>query len=162
MKTIYRSFLSLLLATSLQAGSLFQQGNVSVGVNAGSGSVHVGVSKDYFVIGVRGDFFIYDNLSVGIGVSSWLGDDPTITEVTLPVTYYFDTNMRFYPYLGGFYRYSYYSGDYNDLSYTSVGGRAGISYSSGRGYAGVGVIGEYNVDTGESRFDPEMFVGIMF
>ncbi len=148
--------------TLLQAGSLFQQGNLSLGVNAGSGNVHVGVSKDYFVVGVRGDFFVYDNLSIGIGVSSWLGNDPTITEVSVPVTYYFHTNMRFYPYFGGFYRYSYYSGDYNDLSYSSVGGRAGISYSTGRGYAGIGIVTEYNIETGENRTDPEVFAGIMF
>jgi len=152
-----------IIVTLLQADDvLFKQGSKSIGINTGTGNLDIGVTKNYYILGVKGDYFVYDNLSVGIGISVWLGNDPTLIEVNVPVTYYFETDWSIYPYLGLFYKYSFYNGDYVDLSYNSIGARAGISYKIRKGYIGVGVVTEYNIDIGENYINPEIFAGIVF
>lgn len=137
-------FLLLTLLFSLLQADLFVQGNKTVGISLGSGSVNYGWprgSEYYTILGVSGDYFIVDDLSVGLAYRHWFGT-PSIDEVTLPVTYYLplDANMR--PYAGLFYRRVFMGSGYDDGDV--YGGRAGVTIKvSPRSYLGVGWVQEY-------------------
>jgi len=79
------------------------------------------------------------------------------------MTYYIPTGSRFRPYVGAFYRYTYFSN--NVESYNSAGGRAGLAITFTNGYVGFGWAEEYRFDT--TPFDktsghPEVIVGFSF
>ncbi len=165
----------LVLLSSLTFANQFGEGNKAIGITLGSGSVtlnetnHFGTIiktnvEDYYILGVNAEFFVLENLSVGLGLRSWFGGDPTLYQGTIPVTYYIPTNSRFRPYLGAFYRYTYVSGDYEN--YSSAGGRAGLAITYQSGYIGLGWVQEYYLD-GDSLNDstsgyPEMIIGFSF
>ena len=161
--------------SALNAGALFHKGALSLGLGLGSGSVNysglsLSATSDYLVFGVGADYFVLDDLSVGFGVTSWFGDDPTIVQLSLPVTYYIDTKSKIHPYIGTFYRYTDYIGDvkymngitYNVESSDAVGVRIGIAYRVGFGYAGVGYVSEKNLDSKHVSGYPEFRIGFIF
>jgi hypothetical protein len=117
------------------------------------------------ILGVNADFFVAENLSIGLGYRGWFGGDPTINQGTIPVTYYIPTNSKFRPYLGAFYRYTYIADDRFD-NYSSVGGRAGLAITFQNGYVGFGWAQEYYLDS-DSQSDsssgyPEVVLGFSF
>ncbi|MCJ7765931.1 MAG: hypothetical protein MUP09_08340 [Thiovulaceae bacterium] len=160
----------LALLVSLSAADTFVAGSKSIGVTAGTGSVSYSSGtgtnvENYFVVGVRGDYFVRDNLSVGVGFRSWTGGTPTLQQVTLPVTYYMPTQTRYRPYLGAFYRYTYVGSDRYD-NYSSIGARAGVAILFENGYAGFGWAQEVylnrdNVSSNSSGY-PEAVIGFSF
>ncbi len=165
-------FLLLFAVSSLAFADPFAKGNKSVGITVGSGSVSysggtlVGSSvENYFIVGVNADFFVAENLAVGLGYRGWFGGTPTINQATVPVTYYIPTNSKFRPYAGAFYRYTYISDDQYD-NYSSVGGRAGVAILFQNGYAGFGWVQEYRVDSDNQSDDtsgyPEAVIGFSF
>jgi hypothetical protein len=103
---------------------------------------------------------VLDDLSVGLGIHAWVGEDPTLVQYTIPVTYYINTKTKIHPYFGGFYRYSDYSGNYQ--SYSSVGAKAGVAYRVGSGYAGMGYVYEKNLENDVNSGYPEFILGIVF
>ncbi|MCJ7765558.1 MAG: hypothetical protein MUP09_06410 [Thiovulaceae bacterium] len=160
----------LALLGSLSCADTFVAGSKSIGVTAGTGSVSYSSgagtnAENYFVVGVRGDYFVRDNLSVGVGFRSWTGGTPTLQQVTLPVTYYMPTQTRYRPYLGAFYRYTYVGSDRYE-NYSSIGARAGVAILFENGYAGFGWAQEVylkreNVSSNSSGY-PEAVIGFSF
>lgn len=150
----------------------FGVGTKSVGITLGSGSVTysggtlAGSNTEYYYIfGANADFFVAENLSVGLGYRGWFGASPRIHQATLPVTYYIPTNSKFRPYAGAFYRYTYISdAQYSD--YSSVGGRAGVAILFHNGYAGFGWVQEYYLESDNRSNDtsgyPEAVIGFSF
>ncbi len=129
----------LLLTTLLQADLLFTAGQKNFGFSLGSSS---GFGNDYTVAGANLNYFIQDNLSVGIGYLGYFGDDPKIHQFTVPVTYYYPISITNYPYAGLFYRHTSISDDYED--YDVYGVRVGMAVRIGpKSYISVGWVEEY-------------------
>jgi len=89
-----------------------------------------GVSQDgdYTVLGANVNYYVIDNLSVGAGFTTWIGDEPSINRLTVPVTYYVPLESSIRPYVGLFGSYTFV-GDDGDISYdnySSFGARAGV------------------------------------
>ena len=163
-------FVTLVILSSLAFANPFGAGNRAVGITLGSGSVSYSIGplstvENYYILGVNADFFVAENLSVGLGYRGWFGGDPTINQGTIPVTYYIPTNSKFRPYVGAFYRYTYIADDRYD-NYSSAGGRAGLAITFQNGYVGLGWAQEYYLDS-DSRSDsssgyPEVVIGFSF
>ncbi len=162
---------SLLLCASLSFGDvLFHKESVSLGVAVGSGSIDFGDdTQNYFIAGASGDYFIFDDFSIGLGILHWMGDDPTLTEYTISLTYYMNIGKDVFPYGGVFYRYNDYRGGYSfggmsiePDDYNSVGFKVGAAYKVSFGYLGLGMVNEYNVDDSENTVYPEFVIGIVF
>ena len=164
----------LVLLSSLAFANPFGAGNKSIGITVGSGSVSYTTTglittttyvENYFIVGVNADYFVFENLAVGLGYRGWFGGTPTINQGTVPVTYYIPTNSKFRPYAGAFYRYTYIADDQYD-NYSSAGGRLGMAILFRNGYAGFGWVHEVYLDD-NSRSDnssgyPEAIIGFSF
>ena len=160
------------LLSGLLLANPFAAGNKGIGITVGTGSVTYssgpwGLSssvENYYIVGLSGEFFVVDNLSLGLGYRGWFGGTPTINQATIPLTYYVPTGSKFRPYLGAFYRYTYISDDNYD-NYSSAGGRAGLAILFQNGYAGFGWVQEVYLDrnSGDSSFGyPEVTIGFSF
>lgn len=138
-------FIFIIFFTSINADT-FSQGSIGVGIIAGGGSLNTNSgTKNYNVIGVNADYFIADSLSVGLGYTGWFGNSPSISQFTVPISYYIPLNEKFTPYIGAFYRYTYMGRPYND--YSSYGVKAGVAMKiSRRAYLGAGWTEEYYGD----------------
>ena len=79
-----------------------------------------------------------------MSLENWSGADPGITNYSPFVQYVIYQASVVQPYVGMFYRHSSVSGQ---PSFDSVGGRAGIYYSSGaNAYLGIGMVYESYLD----------------
>jgi len=127
-------------------------------------SFNISQDNDYTVVGAQVNYYMVDNLSAGVGVTTWLGDKPSITSFTLPVTYYMPLESSIRPYVGLFARYTLVSGDYDN--YSSFGGRAGLvldvspSTYTYAGWVQVKHNGDNLIDSSEGY--PEFGFGISF
>lgn len=135
----------LLLASSLYADA-FDKGNVGIGIIVGSGSITSNnEQKNYTIFGANVNYFIENGLSLGVSYTSWTGNSPSINEFAFPLTYYFDFDDTYRPYLGIFYKYTSIGSPYSN--YSSYGGRAGLTAKiSKNAYIGAGVVQEYYSD----------------
>ena len=146
-------------ALVLHAG-VFDKGQKNVALTVGSGS---GYNSSYTIVGLSASYYAIGGLSVGLGYRGWFGGSPTLNEIDLPVTYFIPLQSRIRPYIGGFYRHTFVSGDYED--YDTFGGRAGISLVQGNGYISAGWVQEwYSRDSGgdSGRGYPEISAGMSF
>lgn len=165
-------FMILILAMSLQADvslykSLFSQGSTSLGLKFGGASIG---DEDYTIFGISGNYFIIDNLSVGIGYEKWFSGDPNIQKVTLESTYFIPASEKVRPYLGVFGRRIFMSGsdrlgrDYDDVS--SYGYRAGVAFVQNNLVLSTGIVQE-KYDSTQRFFDDtdtyaEVTIGVAF
>mgnify|MGYP000636670315 CR=1 FL=1 len=99
-------FMVLILAMSLEADvsvykSLFSQGSTSVGIRLGGASIG---DENYTIFGISGNYFVIDNLSIGLGYEKWFSGDPSIQKATLESTYFLPASEKIRPYLGIFGR----------------------------------------------------------
>ena len=139
--------LSLFLIGTLVQADPFSKGNLGLGVVLGSGSITIekrfsSEVQNYTILGVSTDYFIYDNLSVGIGYRGWFGGEPTLNQFTIPVTYYAPLSEKFRPYIGVFGRQTLVNSDIYD-DYSSYGAKIGVAYLfSPRAYLGFGWVTE--------------------
>lgn len=118
---------------SVVNADLFEKGDSAFGVVVGSG---YSGDESYMILGVSGDYFVINGLSVGLGYRGWFGGDPTQNQLTVSTNYYIPLNQKFRPYLGAFFRETFIE-DYDDRS--SYGGRAGLAVTmSGNTYISVG------------------------
>lgn len=114
--------LSLVASTVLiYAEGAFSLGHKHFGFN-------ISQDGDYTVVGGNINSYVVDNLSVGVGITAWLGDKPTSTSLTVPVTYYMPLPSPIRPYVGVFASYTFVGddGEYKYDDYSSVGGRVGV------------------------------------
>ncbi|QOP46405.1 hypothetical protein [Sulfurimonas paralvinellae] len=158
MKKIFILCVALI---SLANADIFLRGNKNIGASIGAGRAY---NQNYTVAGVYGNYFIADNLSVGVGYRAWMGGTPSMQELQLEGTYYLPLNRKFHPYIGVFGRNTFVS-SYKD--YQSYGARAGLAITTSKNsYVGLGYIIEYYSDCnrlGEcSNSYPEVVVGLSF
>jgi len=113
--------LVFLFLSTLSHADFFEKGNSSVGVVLGAGSSN---GESYSVVGISGDYFVLNGLSIGVGYRGWFGIDPTLNQLTVSTNYYIPLAKKFHPYIGGFVRETFVSG-YED--YESYGARGGLA-----------------------------------
>lgn len=131
-----------LLLASLHA-EVFEKGDVTLGILVGGGSI---TSKDgekqYTLLGANVDYFFVNDLSLGFGYTQWVGSNPSISQVTIPLNYYYPTGENWRPYAGTFYRHTTMGGDFKDFN--SYGIKAGaVVKIAQKAYLGAGWIQEY-------------------
>jgi hypothetical protein len=142
----------LLLCSTLPADAgvgsdPFIDGSMRLSVVVGNGHAF---DQSYLIIGVGFGYFVAKDLELGLDAESWSGADPSITKISPAVRYVVPTNGAIRPYIGAFYRWTMIE-NLNDLS--SLGGRAGIYFLSGRGsYFGAGVVYEKYLSCDESVY----------
>jgi hypothetical protein len=138
----------------------FAQGRKRLGFFGGAGST---LGQTYAIIGGGFGYFVADGLEVGASFEGWILQDPTIWKLTPEVRYTVWQSPRFQPYVGAFWRRTFVGDPFDDVS--SWGGRGGLVYRSGKGYAGVGMVYErFDGDLGEDQdtWYPEFSFALYF
>lgn len=156
-------------AASVGTGGLstaFSKDSTSIGVVVGSGSAF---NDDYLILGVGAGYYLAKGLEIGIDAQHWFFGDPSITKISPKLTYVFTQPKTIKPYLGAFYRRTFY-GDYNGRSIddeNSYGYRAGAYLSTKNNiHIGGGIVYEKYMDC-NPLFDcsttyPEMIITVGF
>jgi hypothetical protein len=115
----------------------FRAGQISLGLSIGFQAT---ADQAWFVPGVGIGYFLVNGLQVRVDTDFWIGD-PFIATPSPGLEYVFWMLPVVNPYLGGFYRHYFVSGDYLDAD--SVGARGGLYIlTGGRSYFGGGVVYE--------------------
>lgn len=116
----------IILSLAVSTSFMYAEGTFSVGHK--HFSLNISQDGDYTVLGGNINTYVVDNLSVGAGITAWLGDKPTITSLTVPVTYYMPLPAPIRPYVGVFASYTFVGDDgaVKYENYSSYGGRVGI------------------------------------
>ena len=124
----------------------FSKNSTSLGAVLGSGSAF---NDDYIILGASAGYYLIKGLEFGIDVQYWLSGNPSITKVSPKISYVFTQPKVVKPYLGVFYRRTFY-GDYNGKSIddeNSYGYRAGAYFTTNnRVSIGGGVVYEEFTD----------------
>ena len=114
----------LLLSTGRarsQAGSvLFQQGSTRLSVGGGYGTFN---DHGYGIVGLGAGYYVMNGLEAGMDGEAWLGAKPHIYTISPRLTYVLYQGEQWKPYIGGFYKRTFYD-TLADLN--SAGARAGI------------------------------------
>jgi hypothetical protein len=132
-RVIKKLILALMLLGSFVSADIFEKGRSNVGVSLGAGSSY---GNTYTLVGVSGNYFLVNNLALGMAYRGWFGASPTQNELSLGANYYLPISEKFRPYLGAFARETFIS-DHDDFS--SYGARAGVAITmSSNSYVSVG------------------------
>jgi len=151
-----------LMLSSVCSADFFEKGRSSVGIVLGAGSSN---SESYTVIGVSGDYFILNGLSVGAGYRGWFGVDPVLNQLTFTSSYYIPIHYKFRPYIGAFLRETFVK---SEDDYESYGARAGVSMAvSKNAYASFGWVAERFSDCDSDTYEctnsyPEVMFSLAF
>jgi len=130
---VIRNFLlSLLLLSSAVNADIFSKDRASFGVSLGAGYSY---SKSYTLVGLSGDYFVVDNLNVGVSYRGWFGATPMQNELSLSTNYFIPLSQKFRPYIGAFIRETFVEGYTN---YESYGARGGVAMVNKNSYVSVG------------------------
>ncbi|MCH9741302.1 MAG: hypothetical protein K0U38_10780 [Epsilonproteobacteria bacterium] len=154
----------LLSASTIHAAGMFSIGHKNFGFSISQDSAY---GNSYTVMGASANYFLVDNISTGLAYQTWLGDEPSINQITVPVTYHIPLNSTYRPYIGAFYSHTFMGDDgvheYND--YDSYGGRVGLTMqTSSNSYVSFGWVQEVYDDgvNSESRGYPQVSGGFSF
>ena len=135
-------------AYAADVAGAFGQGRTHVVVSGGTGSAF---NQNYLVLGLGASYYLIDGLNVGLLAESWSGNDPHFYTITPSVQYVFFQVPRVKPYVGAFYRRTFYSSNLPAID--SVGGRAGAYLAVGRNaYVGLGAVYESYLDCNSSVY----------
>ena len=140
--------------------TLFSKGQKNFGFGVGSSS---GYGSDYTVVSASFNYFVQNNISMGIGYQGWFGGDPKISDISIPITYYLPLNQQYHPYVGAIYRHTFIEEPYED--YNVYGGRIGIAMTMGNNaYMQVGWVQEHRTQGDQSQDEgyPEVSMGFLF
>ncbi len=153
--------LTLFLTLSPLYADVFSQGQKHIGITISSGSSY---NSTYTIVGVKANYFIVNNLSMGLEYRGWFGGTPTLHELSIPLTYHAPLHPVYRPYAGAFYRHSFVASPYRD--YDVYGFRVGMSMKLSAGsYSTFGWVQEYYPQSsgdGTSRGYPEISIGLSF
>ena len=153
--------------TDDQAGqdsyAYFQRGRIELIAGGGYGSFN---NSNYLILLLGGGYYLRDGLSLGLTGEAWVGSQPQFYDVSPQIRYVFlDLPWRFKPYLGTFYRRTFYTHEFGPLD--SAGGRTGLVFPlSPRAYLTGGAVYEHyfncnkNVYTSCDEVYPE--IGLEF
>jgi hypothetical protein len=147
-------------------GTAFSKNSTSVGVVLGSGSAF---NDNYVILGLGLGYYVVKGLELGIDLQHWFSGEPSITKVSPQIRYVFTQPKVIKPYIGAFYRRTYY-GSYRGIDLDdqdSYGYRAGAYFSTdNRVYIGGGVVYEEYKDcslfTDCSSTYPEILFTVSF
>ena len=117
---------SMLPARAADVAGIFDQGSTQLSLMAGSGSAF---NNNYLILGAGASYYVLDGVGIGLSYENWSGSSPGINRISPSVQYVFDRTSTWQPYVGGFYRHAFISGQPN---IDSVGVRAGVYFASGR------------------------------
>lgn len=156
-------------AGSLGTGGLstaFSKNATSVSAVIGSGKAF---NDEYVILGAGAGYYVTNGLELGIDAQYWLSGSPSITKITPKLTYVFTQPKVIRPYVGAFYRRTFY-GDYKGISIeeqNSYGYRAGAYFSASNNvYIGAGFVHEEFSDCNKlsdcSSTYPEMTFAVSF
>ena len=166
MKKKLLFLLTLLISLSAYSSRTYADGMFSVGhknfsFNVGSGSAY---GNRYTILGANVNYFVMENLSLGVGYTGWFGDAPKINKISIPVTYFLPVGETIRPYIGAVYRHTFIDKPYED--YNAYGGRVGVAISSGGGsFLRIGWVHEYyDAGDGDDKSEgyPEVSGGYSF
>lgn len=155
------------VAVAVSAGTggvstAFSKNSTSVGVVLGSGSAF---NDNYVILGLGVGYYVVRGLELGIDLQHWVSGDPSITKVSPQIRYVFTQPEVVKPYIGAFYRRTYY-GSYNGIDLDdqdSYGYRAGAYFSTdNRVYIGGGVVYEEYKDCISSTDCSSTYPEILF
>ena len=156
-----KTILMLLATSTIYAGGVFSVGSKNVNVIA---STDNSFGNNYTVLGVNANYFVLDNLSLGVSYQAYLGGTPNISQITVPVTYYVPLKgLPIHPYIGAFYTKTFIEDPYDD--YNLYGGRIGLSIRTSRSsYISAGWVQEIDSSSNNisKRGYPEVSAGISF
>jgi len=162
---IFLGLINTASAASVGTGGIstaFSKNSTSVGVVLGSGSAF---NDNYVILGVGVGYYVVRGLEIGIDVQHWFSGDPSITKVSPKITYVFTQPKVIKPYVGAFYRRTYF-GDFNGISIDdqdSFGYRAGAYFSTdNRLYIGGGIVYEEYKDCDPSYDCSTTYPEILF
>lgn len=137
---------ALLLGTGIQAGWAdlgagttlpISEGKMRLSINAGYSSVN---SKNYLVAGLGAGYFLFEGMETSLDGQAWIGERPHIYELSPGLRYTLSGLGSYNPYLGGFYRRTFYD---DRKGMDSAGARAGVSIPLGsHTYMSAGVVYE--------------------
>lgn len=145
----------------------FSKNSTSVGVILGSGTAF---NDNYIILGGSIGYYVVRGLELGVDVQHWFSGDPSITKVSPQIKYVFTQPKVVKPYVGAFYRRTYFGSFSNGESLDdqdSFGYRAGAFFSTNnRVYIGGGIVYEQykNCDKFEdcSTTYPEIIFTVSF
>lgn len=157
------------VAASVGTGGVstaFSKNSTSVGVVLGSGSAF---NDNYVILGLGVGYYVARGLEIGIDLQHWFSGEPSITKVSPQIRYVFTQPKIVKPYVGAFYRRTYY-GSYKGIDLDdqdSYGYRVGAYFSTdNRVYIGGGVVYEEYKDcissTDCSTTYPEILFTVSF
>ena len=136
-------------ARAADVAGLFARGRTGFIISGGTGYAF---NQSYFVLGLGLNYYVIDGLNVGLSAESWTGNDPHFYKVTPSVQYVFYQIPTVKPYIGAFYRRTYFSSNLPDIN--SAGGRAGVYIAAGRNaYIGGGVVYESYLDCNKTTYN---------
>ncbi|MBU0719860.1 hypothetical protein KJ877_00815 [bacterium] len=140
---MWKILAALILFASVSGAQIYDKGNMGLGIIIGGGSLEVdNKTQNYTIAGASVDYFVIDNMSVGIGYMSWFGASPSLNQITVPVHYYLPLDEKYRPYFGAFIRETLLESPYE--SYESYGLKMGIAIKlSQKVFLGIGVVQEY-------------------
>jgi hypothetical protein len=125
------------LSTNGVSSNVFSKNSVTLGVKLGSASIN---HDNYTILGLSGNYFVIDGLSVGLGYEKWYGGEPDIQKITLESTYYISASEEVRPYLGLLYRRILIDDELGDVN--AYGYRAGVAFVKDRLILSAGIVQE--------------------
>jgi hypothetical protein len=136
-------------ASAADVAGVFGRGRTGFVVSGGTGYAF---NQSYFVLGLGVNYYVIDGLNVGLSAESWSGNDPHFYKITPSVQYVFYQVPKVKPYVGAFYRRTYFSSNLPDIN--SMGGRAGAYVGAVRNaYLGAGVVYESYLDCTKTTYN---------
>ncbi|MEA1982892.1 MAG: hypothetical protein U9N39_05045 [Campylobacterota bacterium] len=82
---VVRNVLSILVLVSCIANAdIFLKGKSNFGISVGAGSSY---NNTYTIVGLSGNYFVVDNLSIGASYRGWFGATPMQNELALATNY---------------------------------------------------------------------------
>ena len=147
-------------------GTTFSKNSTNFSVVIGSGSAF---DDDYTILGLGVGYYVTNGLELGIDLQRWFSGEPTITKVSPQIRYVFTQPKTIKPYVGAFYRRTYYD-DFKGIDLDdqdSFGYRAGAYFSTNnRVYIGGGIVYEEFQDCSKftdcSTTSPEILFTVSF
>lgn len=150
-------------AANLSAGTeLFDRGRARGGASLGWGRAF---DQDYMVINGALGYNVYKRTELTLDAEAWTANDPVFYRLSPGIRVTLPGKDRFYPYIGGFYRRTFYS---NIPDSDAFGGRAGVNILSGRNtFTSAGVVVQQELDCNDRVGDcttvyPEIGVSFVF
>ena len=150
-------------AGTSRVGAAFSSGTTTLGMIVGSGRFN---NNDYLILGGTAGYYVVKGLELGIDLEHWSSSSPAITKVSPQVRYVFTQADVLKPYIGTFFRRTFFSGNtINDRN--SYGYRVGSYFSTGNNlYLGGGVVVEKYDKCGDikncSNTYPEIIISFSF